>query len=204
MADDDLAQMPPIAIPPNAYMRQDTETVKFRLDVDELVIQIEHDLKGEHWVREQMYANVKDDNGKVVEVPLVDKKTGAPIMTERWKKVGIAKTNDYGAKALTGEIRKFIGKNSFLSDLQEEDILVLCRNIGHIIVNLMEDRHNDYGIDANDMESIVFGITELLFISLKRAEQGRERDSISKIQSVSEIHNVGGNNQGFKIPFVGR
>jgi hypothetical protein len=203
MSDEEQAMMPPMAIPPQAYMRQDTEAVKFRLEVDELVTAIEHDLKGEHWVREQMTGKVKQDDDTVVEVPLIDKKSGAPILTEHWKKVGIAMCNDYGAKAITGEIRKFIGKNSFLSDLSEEDIMVLCRNIGHITTNLIEDRHDDYGIDAKDMESIVFGITELLFISLKRAEEGRERDSISKIQTTNETHIVGGQHQGFKIPFMG-
>ena len=124
-----------------------------------------------------------------------------PVMIERWKKVGIAKCNDYGAKAISGEVKKFVGKNSFLSDLCENDIMILCRNIGHIITNLIEDRHEDYGIDARDLESIVFGITELLFISLKRAEEGRERDAVSKNYSINEHHMTGGQQNRSINPF---
>lgn len=182
--------VPQMSIPPGSFIRQDSETIKFRLNVDDLVNQIEHDLKGEHWVREQMKGWVTNKEGQRIEVGLVDE-NGVPVMEEHWKKVGIAKCNDYGAKCLTGEIRKFIGKNSFLSDLNEEEINMLCRNIGHILNNLVEDRFDDYNIDAKDVESIIFGITELLFISLKRAEMGRERDSISKMQTVTE-HNITG------------
>lgn len=193
----------PMAVPPQAYMRQDTETIKFRLDVDELVAQIEHDLMGEHWVREQMTGKVEKD-GQIVEVPLIDSKTGVPIMYEHWKKVGVAKCNDYGAKAISSTIRTLIGKNSFLSDLREDEIMMICRNVLHTINNLIEDRHNEYGVDAKDIETIIMTVIgEPLFISLKRAEEGRERDSISKIQTVSETHVVGNQGPRFKIPFVG-
>jgi hypothetical protein len=205
MSEDEQQMMiPPMAIPPQAYMRQETETIKFRLDNDELIVNIEHDLKGEHWVREQMMGTVKNEDGKIVEIPLINKETGVPILVEHWKKVGVAKCNDYGAKALSSAIRTMIGKNTILSDLDEEDIKTICRNILHTLNNLIEDRHDDYGIDAIDIETIIFTIIgEPLFISLKRAEQGRERDSISKIQTVSEVHNVGGQHQGFRIPFTG-
>ena len=203
MADEAMQQMmQPMAVPQQAYQRQDTETIKFRLDVDELLSQIEHDLMGEHWVTEQMTGKTVVD-GNTVEIPLVDSKTGVPIMTQRWKKVGVAKCNDYGAKAISSTIRLLIGKNTSLSDLNEEEIKMICRNILHTLNNLIEDRHDDYGIDAKDIETIIMTIGELLFISLKRAEEGRERDSISKIQSVNETHIVGGQQARFKIPFVG-
>lgn len=205
MPEDELAAMPAMAIPPNAYLRQDTETIKFRLDVDELIASIEHDLKGEHWVREQATGQVADANGNMVEVPLVDSKTKLPIYIEHYKKVGVAKCNDYGAKALTSAIRTLVGKNTFLSDLnRDDDIMMICRNIIHTLINLIEDRHEDYGIDSRDFETIIFAIIgEPLFISLKRAEEGRERDSISKIQTVTENHVVGNQQRGFRIPFTG-
>lgn len=195
MADDMMSQdtgfIPPqVLLPQGTFIGKDSETIKYRLNADDLISRIEHNLKGEHWVTEQ----ITDNDGH----PIYDKR-GMPVMIEHYKKVGIAKCNDYGAKALAGLVDMFVGKNTFLSDLTKEEINDICRQLGHALIYVIEDRYDDYGIDAKDMLQIVEPIVRLVFISLKRAEQGRERDAISQIHTINEHTMTGGSQQGRSI-----
>ena len=176
--------LPPMQMPGGYIQKQDSETVKYRLEVEALLVELEHDLKGEQWM-------VQDINGEKV---------------EGYFKIGIAKVNDYGAKAIVGEIRKFVGKNTFLSNMDENEINTRVRVISHMLINLLQDKHNDFEIKAADFESVIFGISELLFISLKRAQGAGERESLNKTVNINESHVTPIQSQGgsWWNPFGGR
>ena len=185
--------MPSINLPPSGYIqRQDAETIKYRLNVDDLITQMEHDLKGEHWVVEPLV----DEKGRTIKDD-----RGLPLMQEHWKKVGVAKCNDYGAKALAGELRSVVGKNSFLSTFDITEINDICLRFGHSLTYSIEDRHEDYSIDPKDFFSIINNLTNLLYISLKRAFEGGERNAISVVHQVNETNITGGERGRSLNPF---
>lgn len=185
---DDTYSLPSMQIPQGAIIRPDTETIKFRLDPNDVISKIEHALKGEHWVTEQL----KDSDGK----PVVDRKSALPILIEGYKKAGFAMTNEYGALAISNTLSTMLGKNTLLSNLTEEEVNLICRNIGHATLNLIESEHRSFDISASYMETIIFPVTtEPLFQALKRAQGAGERDSISKSWQVHEMHSDGGGGQ---------
>lgn len=136
---------------------------KFRIDGSDILFEIEHQLKGE--------ICVAGKDGRAVYEQRFD----------RW-------VNDEGISKILHIIYACgINKNTFLGNLQTEQILFKCKMIKKKLALLLFKKYHDYDIKKEMRSLLITTVVNTIHSGLSRSEGGRESEQIS---TASQRHDI--------------
>lgn len=153
----------------STYMGQDeTDFTKWRFDVNEMLREFEHDLLGE--------IKVKDKDGE-----------------EKWENPTeySATISKEGAREVISMCKTIVNKVTFLSLLDLNEIKMIMRNLNQSLVDSLFDNWKKWNVDKGRLDMIVVKSTRLMFIALKQAQGAKALDSLTKIEQIKRIENIG-------------
>jgi len=159
----------------------DSDFFKFRIGGLDILEEIEHQLKGEVWDKqEKKYVNKFD----------------------RW-------INDEGINKILHVIFACgINKNTFLGNLSNDQILFKCRMLKTKLALLLFKKYQAYEIKKEMRDLLITTVVNTVHSALSRSEGGLEARQLSTAAQRHDIYQHSPNQQksGFidKLPFVGR
>ena len=139
---------------PPLNLTMDTDLTKWQLDYTDIITQIQHNLRGE------IYDSEKD----------------------RWVETGIRYMNEQGIGAISLILTQYINKNTFLSNLDNDIILEIVRNVNYDIKNTILVNQEKFEIKGEDRSIITNAIVTAIYESLRRAYQEGEKRFLKLIQ----------------------
>lgn len=155
----------------NFSSKQMDDIAKYQLELNDLLEQTEHILKGDIVVIE---------NGKKEWRPNPNPEEN-PL-------------NEEGVRKIMQELQNYINRHIILGDYEQKDINQIMRDYGRKLNNLIFMKYEEMGMDTEqkrqDYPSLVLNITNLVYGSYARAKDGAER------RSLREMINTGYNYQG--------
>jgi hypothetical protein len=143
---------------PTSYLQQNPELTKWTLDPNEILCDLQHDLRGEMFDKSQ----------------------------RRWIQVGDKLLNDKGINTIISHCKTIINKNAFLSNLDDAYIHEIVLDLTNNLTVLMSVNYDDWGIDPSKayMSQIIEKTRVYIFLGLRRALNESEKKFISRIESV--------------------
>lgn len=95
--------------------------------------------------------------------------------------------NDEGLHRVKMTVNSIVNPSTIMSDIDEEDVVYTMRDIdGELAFNLAM-KMDEYDMDIADRDLALSALTRLTHISLKRAEDGGERDFLSGTERRHEV-----------------
>ena len=161
------------------------DITKWRLQGDDVITTMEHHLKGEFLER-----NIIDVDGEKMAVEQWVAKPDSRFM------------NDTGAKAVVTTATMIINKVVFLSNMSEEDIYNICKDIEIALARLIYDNWSEFEVKRRP-DPVIHILMDLVFSGLMRAKGGGERDSLTKAENIVRQIREGGEGQRRVFPFGG-
>ncbi len=153
------------------------DIARYQLELNDLLEQTEHILKGDVLILENGKKTWKDN-------PHPEKN---PL-------------NDEGIRKIMLELQNYINRHIILGDYEENDINMIMRNYGKKLNNLIFMKYEEMGMDneekRQEYRSIVENIVNLVYGSYARAKDGGERRSLREMISVSQQHTSQGDLSG--------
>ncbi len=142
---------------------QQDDFSKWRLQMDDIVEEVEHNLRGEYW-----HSTKKE-----------------------WIPLGTQIMNDEGVVSITSTLRIFLNKVAFLSNFTEDDVINITKNIHKTIcIDLL---FNWQKWDFNkDYKQISRKIAILGYMGIKRAMEEGERLSLRQQERIIRSYSEGG------------
>lgn len=144
------------------------DLTRFQLDISKTKSDISHWLNGD--------TPEEDDKGKV-----------------KWaknEKPEYRVLNEFGRREVMRIVNMYLTKDVILSNLKEEKINQICQDIGEEINDLFFTKYEEIGLDNDsrmkNYSSIVVTITHIIYITLMRAEGGKERKSVTENRIVNQ------------------
>ena len=132
---------------------QPSEFYKWGLEIEDVVDNLEHNLRGEFW----------------------DK------TVKKWVKKGIILMNDKGINFISTLVRSRLGRHIAMSDLEEEDVRRIALEVCSDVADVLEDKWREFGVELSYLETIVDIVDHIVYITLRRAYHGGERVFIKDI-----------------------
>jgi hypothetical protein len=161
------------------------DITKWRLEANDVITNMEHHLKGE-------FLEKKAEN--------VD---GKWIAWEEWVCKEKARfMNDTGAKAVVTTATMIINKVVFLSNISEDDIYAVCKDIEIALARLIYDNWSEFEVTRRP-DPIIHILMDLVFTGLMRAKGGGERDSLTRAESIVRSIREGTDGHRKIFPFGG-
>jgi len=155
----------------NFSTKQMDDIAKYQLELNDLLEQTEHILKGDIVVIE---------NGKKEWRPNPNPEKN-PL-------------NEEGIRKIMQELQNYINRHIILGDYEQKDINQIMRDYGRKLNNLIFMKYEEMGMDTEEKrqeyQSIVMNIVNLVYASYSRAKDGAER------RSLREMITTGYNYQG--------
>jgi hypothetical protein len=154
---------------------QDAGLTKWQLFSDDIIAQIEHDLRGDKWVMDE-----------------TDPEKG------EWKcaEEEDAYMNEQGIRRTIGLSHSILNKNTYLSALREEHIYQLYKNFSIDFALMVVKNVDKFGIDLTNLWIIHDIVMTPIFTALMRALNAGERQFLSKserrIERIVEVPQQGG------------
>lgn len=160
--------------------RQFDDIARYQLELNDLLEQTEHVLKGDVLVFENG-KKVWKDNPKPEKNPL----------------------NDEGIRKIMLELQNYINRHVILGDYDEDDINVIMKNYGKKLTDFFFMKYEEMGMDTEEKRqeywNIVENIVNLVYASYSRAKDGGERRSLREMISVSQQHTSQGMMNGMPM-----
>ncbi len=141
---------------PSYYQEQKSELIKWQLDPQDIISEIELNLKG------LAYEEVMIEGNAEPVMRLVKKY--APLM------------NQDGVNGILSTSRSFFTKLFILSNFKTEEINRMTIIYGHALIDLLSLKYKKYEIDEAQLSMIVIMLVNIFYSSLMRAKDGGERD----------------------------
>jgi len=151
------AAQQPVILSSNAT--QPADFYKWSLNIDDIISDIEHALKGEFWNSEK----------------------------KEWEQRGIVLCNTRGINYISTIVRSVLGRHVSMSDLTEEDIKRLAYEICENVADVIEDKWREFNIEIAYFDTIVDLIDRMAYSNLCRAKKGGERLFIQAIAPEEKI-----------------
>lgn len=134
--------------------------MQYRLESSDVIEDILHYLRGEVW-----------DSKKKVYTPKFE-----PLC------------NENGINTIAAILYSHLHKGVFTSDLEEEDILRIAKEVRKAVSMLVALYYKEFGIDEKYRDIVIQIIDHNVYVSLRRALRGGERDLLSKtVQRVEQF-----------------
>jgi len=150
--------------------RQMDDIARYQLELNDLLEQTEHILKGDILV-------IENGSKQWIDNPHPEKN---PLNTEGIRKIML-------------ELQNYINRHIILGDYEEDDINRIMRDYGHKVKDLIFMKYEEMGMDTEEKRqeyaSLVTNIVNLVYGSYSRAKDGGER------RSLREMINTGYNYQ---------
>jgi len=157
--------------------RQMDDIARYQLELNDLLEQTEHILKGDILVLENGKKMWKDN-------PHPEKN---PL-------------NEEGIRKIMLELQNYINRHIILGDYDEDDIRVIMKDYGKKLTDFFFMKYEEMGMDTEEKRqeyrNIVENIVNLVYGSYSRAKDGGERRSLREMISVSQQHTSQGYGQG--------
>lgn len=158
--------------------RQERESfadfTKWRFNPDEILIMLEHDLKGEY------YNEKKAD----------------------WNSSGAKLMNDDGVRTIISLVRTSVNKVVFLSDLTFNEIVDMCRDLNLALVDTLFFRWKAFKVEKDHLDLIVAKVMNFIFVGMKQAQGGKTRDALGKMEKILRHYETPQEKKGFTFsPF---
>ncbi len=136
--------------PLSSFGEQETigDFTRWRLDSLEITNQLRHSLKGDVY---------NEELGKWV-------KLGKPLM------------NDDGISLVISYVETVANKITFLSNLTENDIVLICRNLGKSFAMILLYKYDKLGVSKEDDDFLFWKVMEFGLIALKKSQVAGERE----------------------------
>lgn len=123
---------------------------------------IEHDLRGD--------ATVVEDNKLI------------------WKKVGEPLLNEAGIRYVMSEFKAFANKNTFLSNISEEDVFRICKFTSFAFINALFYNYKKFALRPEHYEALVEKFNNFIEFAARRPVDEGERKAVT--QTVNETRVV--------------
>jgi len=150
--------------------KQMDDIARYQLELNDLLEQTEHVLKGDILIIENG-SKYWADNPKPEKNPL----------------------NNEGIRKIMLELQNYINRHIILGDYEEKDINKIMKGYGHKLKDLLFMKYEEMGMDTEEKRqeyaSLVTNIVNLVYGSYSRAKDGGER------RSLREMINTGYNYQ---------
>ena len=158
------------------------DMAKYQLELNDLLAQTEHILKGDV-VQWEHGKKVWKDNPKPEQNPL----------------------NEEGVRKIMLELQNYINRHIILGDYEMEDINTIMRDYGKKTVDFIFMKYEEMGMDTEEKRqeyvSIVMNLINLVYASYSRAKDGGERRSLREMISIQQSYQTQGvNGQGGMMP----
>lgn len=182
---DDISKQ--LALIGGGDVRDDSDFSMWRLDINEIAIELEHDLKGEYWDPEHVDNKIPNQKGG-------------------WVKRGTALLNDDGVKTVTSIIKSVVNRNLILSKFDDTDIREIRLELNIAMSTNLFFNHEPFKIKKSHLSIITNKVDKIIFAALKRAEEGGEREHLHKSEKVIRTYAEGDKRGGVRMPplFKGR
>ena len=129
---------------------------RWRLEVDDIIIPLEHDLKGEKF----------------------DPKT------QTWVPEDLRLLNDEGVKSIISLVRTVSNKTVYLTYLEKAQIYGMCLDLNKQVAKLLFFRWQDFDVKEEHLSMLVFKIVTFVFMGMKRAEDAGERKALTQSEKI--------------------
>lgn len=167
---------------PQTFMpSQTTDSIMWRLEGKDVIERIEHRLKGEFLVKK-----TAERNGQIIEFEEWESVPGARIM------------NNTGAKVIVNLMEGMLNKISFLSNLEDDTIITKLRTLQQSVAEEILYNWDVYEVHTYP-GPVINEVMELIENGLKRARGAGERDSLTKMESISRLVKEGGDSKRFSL-----
>jgi len=159
------------------------DMAKYQLELNDLLAQTEHILKGDIIVWENG-KKVWKDNPHPEDNPL----------------------NTEGVRKIMLELQNYINRHVILGDYEMEDINKIMKDYGKKMADFLFMKYEEMGMDTEEKRqeyvSIIMNLINLVYASYSRAKDGGERRSLREMISVQQSYNQQGgmNGQGMMPP----
>jgi hypothetical protein len=111
--------------------------------------------------------------------------------------------NDFGIREVMRIINIYLSKDVIMSNLKEDRINQICGQIGEELNDIFFTKYDEIGLDTDsklkNYSSIIVTLVHIIYITLMRAEGGKERISVTENRIVNQTEITQGN-----IPMQGR
>lgn len=145
------------------------DMAKYQLELNDLLEQTEHILKGDV---------MRVENGQ-----------------KRWKPNPHPEKNalnSEGIREIMLELQTYVNRHIILGDYDDEDIRIILRDYGKKLNNLIFMKYDELGMDTDEKrqkyESIVTNVVNMVFASYSRAKDGGERRSLREMIQIQQSH----------------
>ncbi len=143
--------------------------LEYQLDVSDILTRMIHTFRGEA----QTIEYKENEHGEVIAVP-------------KWVKISKPLMNEEGINAVIGEVSSLLHKNTFLSNISERSIRTVCYDKHMILAQLLAQKSKDFDLDDRDKERVLYMVMDNIYLALKRAQNGGERESLTTIRRIIE------------------
>ncbi len=149
--------------------RQNNDIAMHQLELNDLLEQTEHILKGD----------------------IVVWKDGSKIWEENPQKVNNV-LNEEGIRKIMLDLQNYINRHIILGDYDERDINKIMKDYGKKVANLIFMKYEEMGMDnevkRQEYQSIVMNVVNLVYASYSRAKDGAERRSLREMININQTH----------------
>jgi len=159
-----------------AAYQQDAATLLMQTNPAGVLVEIEHQLRGEIYDSE-------DDKW-------IDKKS--PLLNEK------------GINGVMSILKSIVNTNCILSNLSEKRIQLIIENVGKNIADLLLIEFEDYGVKKSNLSTIVFLCCNMCYFALMRGYDEGERKFLKTTQRSTEHITVSPPQQAGKRTFADR
>lgn len=158
-----------------------SDLIRWQQDFKEEIEQLKHDLRNEYydfknndWVRRIVEYAVEDERGNIS----IEEKKLPPLI------------NEYGLQMIEVQLRPFLSRNLFNSNLSENRILDMLRRTAKAILYNLVDNITDYEIEFRNIDQILRLIMNVMIPSPYRALHGwgkkMDTGQIKRVEAYSE------------------
>ena len=155
----------------------DEKLTKWQETTDDIAEYLEHDLRGDSWKLDQ------------------NSQTGRWVHDERDRLM-----NDEGIRAVTSLVKMSVNKIITLSDVNDDDIARICKRLHLALAKHFFHNQQKYAIKISYLELITTKIMNFVYVGLKKARGGGERQFLSKTERRAERHTMPAQQQSWR-PF---
>jgi len=139
-------------------------SIRWQLSANDIISELEHDLRGDDLNRKTM----------------------------QWDEVkGMALLNNKGIRMVKSVMRSALNRNVFLSNLDEDRILMFCYNFELDLIDMVVLKHEEWHLDKANCDIVIDKVMVGMFCALKRAQDEGERRGLRETRSIREIVSSG-------------
>ena len=149
-------QMP---VNPGLLGSQSSDIIRYRLESEDLMEVLEHDLRGDGWDP--------------------DAKKWVP-MYRRW-------VNDDGLSACMGIVSRYVNRGSYLGNITKEEINFKCKAIKSELAKLFFKKSDLFELDKAMRKLLVRKIVDSIHLGLSRGEGGMESIQLSNMTNTQHV-----------------